>query len=104
MFFTVDDASGRYTSGYFWGNNYWMGSMAMCDKIYRIGKSDFLTKKQGSNTGLTSINGNSASVQLDYQNPPFFPRYSVLKVILKESLITPAVSTSNLSLAQCLTI
>lgn len=97
LLFTVDDASGRYTTGYFWGNNYWMGSMAMCNKIFRIGKSDYHTKKQSTNTGLTSINGNSASVQLDYKNPPFFPRFGVLKVILNESLITPSVSAPSLA-------
>lgn len=72
--------------------------MAMCNKIYRVGGSSFHTKKQSANTGLTSINGNDASFQLDHSNPPFFPRFGVLKVVLNGSFITPAVSASqNLS-------
>lgn len=29
----VDDASGHYSSGYFDGNNYWMGSLTQCSNI-----------------------------------------------------------------------
>lgn len=30
----VDDATGRYTSAYFDGNNYWMGSLTLCKNIF----------------------------------------------------------------------
>ncbi|XP_060525313.1 nose resistant to fluoxetine protein 6 isoform X2 [Cylas formicarius] len=29
----MDDASGRYTTGWFWGNNYWTGSQSECNHI-----------------------------------------------------------------------
>ncbi|XP_072392694.1 nose resistant to fluoxetine protein 6 isoform X1 [Diabrotica undecimpunctata] len=29
----MDDASGRYSSGWFWGNNYWIGSQNLCEHI-----------------------------------------------------------------------
>ena len=32
-FIIVDDASGHYTTGFFWGNNYWTGSMPLCRHI-----------------------------------------------------------------------
>lgn len=33
--FAVDDASGHYTTGFFYGNNYWTGSLALCRNIYK---------------------------------------------------------------------
>lgn len=27
------DASGHYSGGYFWGNQYWMGSRTLCREI-----------------------------------------------------------------------
>nr|CAH7764411.1 unnamed protein product [Callosobruchus chinensis] len=29
----VDDASGRYSTGWFWGNIYWTGSQSLCEHI-----------------------------------------------------------------------
>lgn len=31
--FPVWDASGHYSGGYFWGNQYWMGSRTLCREI-----------------------------------------------------------------------
>lgn len=33
VFFSVDDASGRYSTGWFWGNMYWVGSQSLCEHI-----------------------------------------------------------------------
>lgn len=33
--FPVDDASGHYTTGIFYGNNYWIGSLSLCNTIYK---------------------------------------------------------------------
>lgn len=42
----MDDASGRYTNGFFYGNNYFMGSMSLCTTIFKdesdIGRSIYL--------------------------------------------------------------
>lgn len=32
-YFSVDDASGHYSSGFFYGNNYWTGSISLCMQI-----------------------------------------------------------------------
>lgn len=32
-FVSVDDASGRYSTGWFWGNMYWVGSQSLCEHI-----------------------------------------------------------------------
>ncbi|XP_019869984.2 nose resistant to fluoxetine protein 6 isoform X2 [Aethina tumida] len=29
----MDDASGRYSNGWFWGNHFWLGSQSLCDNI-----------------------------------------------------------------------
>jgi len=29
----VSDASGHYSSGYFWGNTFWLGSKSLCTEI-----------------------------------------------------------------------
>lgn len=29
----VADASGHYSSGYFWGNTFWLGSKSLCTEI-----------------------------------------------------------------------
>lgn len=29
----VDDASGRYSTGWFWGNHYWTGSQSLCENL-----------------------------------------------------------------------
>lgn len=88
----MDDASGHYTTGYLWGNNYWMGSMALCKSIYLEDVTKF-DKKPSSNTGLTTNNDNKPSSQLAHENPPFFPRFGVLKIGLVEPQTTPNVSS-----------
>lgn len=33
LFILVSDASGRYNSGYFWGNTFWLGSKMLCSEV-----------------------------------------------------------------------
>ncbi|EFA05306.2 nose resistant to fluoxetine protein 6 [Tribolium castaneum] len=35
----MDDASGRYSTGWFWGNQYWTGSQSLCENIVPRSKS-----------------------------------------------------------------
>lgn len=39
-YLSVDDASGHYTTGLFYGNNYWIGSLSLCKSIYKDTTSD----------------------------------------------------------------
>jgi hypothetical protein len=94
--FTVDDASGHYTTGYFWGNNYWTGSLHLCQSIYKTDYDEFFDKKESSNGGLTFLDGSTRSSRLKHKNPPFLPRFGVLKVFLNETYTTPTVRTSFL--------
>lgn len=89
----MDDASGHYATGYFWGNNYWTGSMMLCRSIFKTEDDDsfYLKKTENSHDGLTTINGNRAGAGVHNDNPPFVPRFGVLKFRLHEILTTPTV-------------
>lgn len=90
---TVDDASGHYTTGFYWGNNYWTGSRTLCRSIYRHDDDFFQEKKASANTGLTfNRDQERQAAQLVHVNPPFFPRFGVVKVGLRESTLVPSVS------------
>jgi hypothetical protein len=91
----VDDASGHYDGSFYWGNNYWTGSMKLCRSIFKTDLDDefYYRKQTSSNVGLSFMNGNgAASVQFDHENPPFLPRFAVLKVVFEEKNTTPVVS------------
>lgn len=87
----VDDASGHYSTGYFWGNNYWTGSMSLCRSIFKTSATDEFTRKESSNIGLTFLHGNTGGSQIKHQNPPFLPRFSVIKLAFNDSFTTPNV-------------
>lgn len=89
----MDDASGHYTTGYFWGNNYWTGSLSLCRSIYKTNQQDFLIRKESSNTGLTFLhNSGNGGIQIRHENPPFIPRFSVIKLTFNDTFTTPNVS------------
>jgi len=90
----VDDASGHYTTGFFWGNNYWTGSSRLCRSIYQIDSENALRKSTG-NSGLPFAEGNighAGAIEIHHENPPFFPRFGVLKVTVNETYTSPIVS------------
>lgn len=63
----MDDAtSGSPNSGFFDGNNYWTGSMRLCQNIFEQ--------------------------QTNLSKAPFIPRFSKMKFILNEPKISPDVS------------
>lgn len=78
--------------------------MSLCRRIFLHHDEDdhHLKLKQTANVGL-SFNENTASVQIDHENPPFMPRFAVLKIVFKEAHTTPIVSF-NLHFAHTLMI
>ncbi|KAH8244729.1 hypothetical protein KR038_001996 [Drosophila bunnanda] len=95
----MDDASGHYTSGFFYGNNYWMGSLALCDAI-----DDGLTPapgKDGNNatdsaapSGLPFAAAHTQAYSSVYNAPPpFVPGFYVIKMQLNETLPTQVLRT-----------
>lgn len=49
----MDDASGRYTTGWYWGNHYWAGSRTLCENIAPDSKKFSATSRQLSPVNLT---------------------------------------------------
>ncbi|KAI4458379.1 o-acyltransferase [Holotrichia oblita] len=46
----MDDASGRYSSGWFWGNQYWIGSQGLCENIPVQGQAPNMKNMKGNHT------------------------------------------------------
>lgn len=84
----MDDSTGKYNHGFFWGNNYWTGSITQCSFIYRKDGSNKNVTKIIKNTDLTYINGNylEASDEM-HENPPFIPGFYMLKILLNNTRI-----------------
>lgn len=98
----MDDASGHYTSGFFYGNNYWMGSLSLCQSIYKDALEYNDETKAATSSSVASPVRNSGlpfakAHQHVYQsvgnkNPPFVPGFFVLKMLVNETYMTPMVS------------
>ena len=93
----MDDASGHYTTGFFYGNNYWTGSMTLCMSIYdpdiinsQDNDSEEPLIESKKNIGLSFTQDyNAKSVR--HVNPPFLPGFFVLKIAVNDSIIVPTV-------------
>lgn len=116
--FAVDDASGRYTTGFFYGNNYFTGSLSLCTSIYRddpqhhfqgmhfLGKTNYIfancvfngiflflitsaQPKRQKQTGLSFTQTYTANAKEPYHdNPPFFPGFFVIKMLVNETSLS----------------
>ncbi|KAH8387828.1 hypothetical protein KR093_009722 [Drosophila rubida] len=106
----MDDASGHYTSGFFYGNNYWMGSLALCEAIYEGANGGSNNNNSSSNDTKSSSSGKDKNDNKDsglpfaaafsktyssVQNapPPFQPGFFVIKLQLNETLPTEVLRT-----------
>ncbi|KAH8419666.1 hypothetical protein KR009_000681, partial [Drosophila setifemur] len=98
----MDDASGHYTSGFFYGNNYWMGSLALCDAIDDgVAAIPVPSKDNSSSTPSDPNNGGlpfAAAHAQGYSSvynapPPFVPGFYVIKMQLNETLPTQVLRT-----------
>ena len=108
--FTADDASGRYTNGFFWGNSYFTGSASECSYIgYDFNKknmkfppkpsvvsssvineaAEFNTEpKKKTNTGLSRAHLLSPIVS---DNPPYKLGFFMMKILINGTL-SPTVN------------
>ncbi|XP_055644145.1 O-acyltransferase like protein-like [Toxorhynchites rutilus septentrionalis] len=83
----MDDSSGKYNKGFFWGNNYWTGSITQCSFIYRSSVDKYQTKT-AKTTDISYINGNFLGAsEIMHENPPFVPGFYMLKVLLNDTLM-----------------
>ncbi|XP_065085856.1 O-acyltransferase like protein [Ochlerotatus camptorhynchus] len=82
----MDDSSGKYNQGFFWGNNYWTGSLTQCSFIYRKSTTSRSINKTNKNTDFTYVNGNFLGASdMMHENPPFIPGFYMLKVLLNNT-------------------
>ncbi|KAJ6620116.1 Nose resistant to fluoxetine protein 6, partial [Pseudolycoriella hygida] len=90
-----DDASGRYTTGFFYGNNYFTGSLSLCATIHRNDiHEDIFQKDEMRKSGLSHNNVyNPSSSSIPFENPPFLPGFFVLKMLVNATSVVPVPRT-----------
>ncbi|TMW47985.1 hypothetical protein DOY81_006939 [Sarcophaga bullata] len=91
----MDDATGHYASGFFYGNNYWMGSMSLCKAIYHDDDDEELMRRErAKNSGLPFAKAHLQSYSSVYnENPPFIPGFYIIKMFLNETYPTNVMRT-----------
>ncbi|CAG9765410.1 unnamed protein product [Ceutorhynchus assimilis] len=93
----MDDASGRYSTGWFWGNHYWVGSKSLCDNIVPS-PNGFTVKDRSRIVRMASLNRepDSPSQAVGYQKgplvhtslPPFSVSFFMLRIDVNSSFTT----------------
>ncbi|XP_011213223.2 nose resistant to fluoxetine protein 6 [Bactrocera dorsalis] len=97
----MDDASGHYTSGFFYGNNYWLGSLSLCESIYHEDDNDSSNARSAKNSGLPFAKAHTQLYTTVYnENPPFMPGFFVIKLFLNDTF--PALMTRTIYVGVCL--
>lgn len=112
---SVDDASGHYTTGLFYGNNYWIGSLSLCKSIYKettlnapnVGMYNkhcnfhsflnwllfaFTVRTRQEKDEISFNDAYNPTETLAHENPPFIPAFFVLKAKINETEIVKYVS------------
>lgn len=111
-YFSADDASGRFTNGFFWGNSYFVGSATECAYIgHDYTRSIFdqtqwnstfssLNTQDGNSLGGSKIiinSGPSGSNNLPVtipDTPPYKLGFFMMTVSINSSILTPIVSNT----------
>ncbi|CAH0552702.1 unnamed protein product [Brassicogethes aeneus] len=57
----MDDASGRYSNGWFWGNHFWLGSQTLCDNISPGNFNIIINSNNSRNRREAEVRGKSFS-------------------------------------------
>lgn len=107
----MDDASGRYSTGWFWGNHYWVGSKSLCDHVEPKSKNIIVNSQNRSRVVRTAsirkFEPASPSQAIGYQKGPIVyksaPPFSVSFYLLRLHLNSSFTSEERvLSLGVCL--
>ena len=99
----MDDASGRFTNGFFWGNNYFVGSATECEYIGNSeARANIIGEQSGepikqlvSNTGLS---GKTLPVYYGLDDEPPYPLGFFMMRIIVNGTFSPVVRFLNYSL------
>lgn len=108
----MDDASGHYTTGFLYGNNYWTGSLSLCNAIGKeesgktikyknnketnnilknISEETISAKKSGLSFGRDQMNIGTTVIKREIS--PFKPGFFVLRILVNETQIALIVSS-----------
>jgi hypothetical protein len=78
--FSVDDASGRYSTGWFWGNHYWTGSQSLCENIVPKAKPVAVTPEVKVKATTYHLKLSKSSMRLEYRSK-FFISLSIMRIL-----------------------
>nr|XP_049698753.1 uncharacterized protein LOC110374658 [Helicoverpa armigera] len=95
----MEDASGRYTSMFYWGNNYWTGSAELCDIL----NEQHTPVKQRNKTAQSQIfNDWRQDLSMVGFGPPFETAFYVAKVTVTSNFTDIVKTRRTLHLGICL--
>lgn len=101
--FSADDASGRYTNSFLWGNSYYVGSATQCayigedykremTKIHQNGSiEDFNIESRKKNSGLS---GKDFWIGTKLDKPPYKLGFYIMTISVNNTLF-PTVNNLN---------
>ncbi|CAB3258929.1 unnamed protein product [Arctia plantaginis] len=95
----MEDASGRYTSMFYWGNNYWTGSAELCDILNEEHEPTRLGNKSTTNDIFHDWR---QDLSMTGSGPPFETAFYVARVIITTNLTEIVKTRRTLHLGICL--
>ncbi|KAM3957019.1 LOW QUALITY PROTEIN: uncharacterized protein ACR2FA_008954 [Aphomia sociella] len=95
----MEDASGRYTSMFYWGNNYWTGSAELC-QILNEQHVQHPTNNKSSGSQIFSEWRQDVSVS--GSSPPFDTSFYVTRLSVTTDLADVVKTRRTLHLGECL--
>ncbi|RVE48459.1 hypothetical protein evm_006895, partial [Chilo suppressalis] len=95
----MEDASGRYTSMFYWGNNYWTGSAELCQVLNEQHSPAPRHNKSG---GSQIFNEWRSDVSMSGLGPPFDTAFYTVRVSITSNLQEIVKTRRTLHLGLCL--
>ncbi|KAK4883484.1 hypothetical protein RN001_006803 [Aquatica leii] len=83
----MDDASGRYTTGWFWGNHYWTGSQSLCENALPNDNMD-VDNSTFTESDYTHLYKYKSVLLAHLKTSPFPLGYFMLRVNINSSFTT----------------
>ncbi|KAJ8734380.1 hypothetical protein PYW07_014931 [Mythimna separata] len=94
----MEDASGRYTSMFYWGNNYWTGSAELCDIL----NEEHSPVKQRNKSRSQIFNDWREDLSMVGSGPPFDTAFYVAKIAVTTNFTDIVKNQRTLHLGMCL--
>ncbi|XP_037300557.1 nose resistant to fluoxetine protein 6 [Manduca sexta] len=95
----VEDASGRYTSMFYWGNNYWTGSAELCQIL---NEQHTPLKNRNKSSGSQIFSEWRQDVSMTGYGPPFETAFYTVRVTVTTDMHDVVKTRRTLHLGLCL--